>query len=176
VNAPLPESAALSAVDRARRQADVAQALGSALPAHALLWRAEDTGPYECDGLTAYREKPLVVALPESEAQVAAVLRICHRLGVPVVARGRRHGPVGRRPAARTRRDAEPGQVQPHRAHRRPGADGHRAERRPQPRHQRSGGAARPLLRARPEQPDRLHDRRQRRRELGRRALPQVRA
>jgi glycolate oxidase len=90
VNAPLPESAAasLSAVDRARRQADVVQALGSALPAHALLWRGEDTGPYECDGLTAYREMPLVVALPESEAQVAAVLRICHRLRVPVVARG----------------------------------------------------------------------------------------
>ncbi len=88
MNAPLPESAALSAVDRARRQADVVHALGSALPAHALLWTAEDTGPYECDGLTAYREKPLVVALPESESQVAAVLRSCHRLGVPVVARG----------------------------------------------------------------------------------------
>ena len=44
--------------------------------------------PYECDGLTAYREQPLVVALPESEAQVAAVLRACHALDVPVVARG----------------------------------------------------------------------------------------
>ena len=44
--------------------------------------------PYECDGLTAYRELPLVVALPETEAQVAAVLGACHRLDVPVVARG----------------------------------------------------------------------------------------
>ena len=88
MNAPLPASAALSAVDRPRRQADVVHALGSALPAHALLWQREDTTPYECDGLTAYREQPLVVALPESESQVAAVLRICHRLGVPVVARG----------------------------------------------------------------------------------------
>ena len=44
--------------------------------------------PYECDGLTAYREQPLVVALPETEAQVAAVLATCHRLEVPVVARG----------------------------------------------------------------------------------------
>jgi hypothetical protein len=35
----------------------------------------EDTTPYECDGLTAYRQQPLVVALPETEAQVAAVLR-----------------------------------------------------------------------------------------------------
>ena len=50
-----------------------------------------------------------------------------------------------------------------------------RAMRRAQPRDQRGGRAARPVLRARPEQPDRLHDRRQRGRELGRRALPEVR-
>ncbi|MGZ5156575.1 MAG: FAD-linked oxidase C-terminal domain-containing protein [Caldimonas sp.] len=73
---------------RGRRQAEVVAALGAALPAHALLWQREDTVPYECDGLTAYREQPLVVALPESEAQIAAVLAICHRLEVPVVARG----------------------------------------------------------------------------------------
>ena len=58
------------------------------LPAHALLWHGEDTVPYECDGLTAYRQTPLVVALPETEAQVAAVLKACHALQVPVVARG----------------------------------------------------------------------------------------
>ncbi|MDH6592276.1 glycolate oxidase [Variovorax sp. TBS-050B] len=58
------------------------------LPAHALIWHAEDTTPYECDGLTAYRQRPLVVALPETEAQVAAVLSACHALGAPVVARG----------------------------------------------------------------------------------------
>ena len=58
------------------------------LPAHALLWQAEDTIPYECDGLTAYRERPMVVALPETEAQVSAVLKACHALDVPVVARG----------------------------------------------------------------------------------------
>ena len=62
--------------------------LRSVLPAHALLFRSEDTTPYECDGLTAYRQAPLVVALPETEDQVAAVLRVCHRLNVPVVARG----------------------------------------------------------------------------------------
>ncbi|KTT27228.1 FAD-linked oxidase C-terminal domain-containing protein [Pseudacidovorax intermedius] len=73
---------------RAERQAHVVRALGSLLPAHALLWQAEDTTPYECDGLTAYRQRPLVVALPETEAQVQAVLRTCHGLGVPVVARG----------------------------------------------------------------------------------------
>lgn len=76
------------AIDRAARQAEVVEALSKVLPGHALLWRREDTVPYECDGLTAYREQPLVVALPEDDAQVAAVLRTCSRLGVPVVARG----------------------------------------------------------------------------------------
>ncbi len=75
-------------VDRTHRQAEVVAALGQVLPGHALLWHREDTIPYECDGLTAYREQPLVVALPENEAQVAAALAVCHRLGVPVVARG----------------------------------------------------------------------------------------
>ncbi len=64
------------------------QALLQNLPAHALLWHSEDTAPYECDGLTAYRQRPLVVALPETYAQVQAVMQACHRLGVPVVARG----------------------------------------------------------------------------------------
>lgn len=77
-----------TANDRAARQAEVVNALKAVLPAHALLWRREDTVPYECDGLTAYREQPLVVALPESDEQVAAALRTCHRLKVPVVARG----------------------------------------------------------------------------------------
>lgn len=73
---------------RAALQAQVVQALGAHLPAHMLLWHAEDTTPYECDGLTAYRQRPMVVCLPETEAQVQAVLRTCHALGVPVVARG----------------------------------------------------------------------------------------
>jgi glycolate oxidase len=88
MNAPLPTAAAEDAAERARRQADVVAALRGVLPAHALLWHREDTVPYECDGLTAYREQPLVVALPETEGQVAAVLRACHALDVPVVARG----------------------------------------------------------------------------------------
>ncbi|MGQ9724906.1 MAG: FAD-linked oxidase C-terminal domain-containing protein [Tepidimonas sp.] len=77
-----------SAVRRADRQAEVVRALSLVLPPHALLWTAEDTTPYECDGLTAYRERPLAVALPETEEQVQAVLRTCHLLKVPVVARG----------------------------------------------------------------------------------------
>jgi glycolate oxidase len=74
--------------ERAARQAQAVAALGPLLPAHALLWHSEDIVPYECDGLTAYRQLPLVVALPETEAQVAAVLQACHALRMPVVARG----------------------------------------------------------------------------------------
>ena len=77
-----------TSTERAQRQAEVVQALSACVPQHALLWQPEDTTPYECDGLTAYRQRPLVVALPETEAQVAAVLKSCHALGVPVVARG----------------------------------------------------------------------------------------
>jgi glycolate oxidase len=58
------------------------------LAPHSLLYQTEDTTPYECDGLTAYRQRPLLVALPETEDQVAAVLKVCHGLNVPVVARG----------------------------------------------------------------------------------------
>ena len=87
MNAPLSPSTE-AALDRAALQARVVHALAQHLPAHALLFHAEDTTPYECDGLTAYRQRPLVVALPETEAQVQAVLRCCHALNVPVVARG----------------------------------------------------------------------------------------
>jgi len=58
------------------------------IPEHCLLYQDEDTTPYECDGLSAYRQRPLMVVIPESEEQVATVLRACHDLGVPVVARG----------------------------------------------------------------------------------------
>ncbi len=80
--------AAPTALQRTERQAQIVRALESVLPRHALLWNAEDTTPYECDGLTAYRQRPLLVALPETQAQVQAVLRACHALDVPVVARG----------------------------------------------------------------------------------------
>ena len=87
MNAPATPTQ-VTQLERTQRQAEVVQALKAVLPAHALLWQVEDTAPYECDGLTAYRERPLVVALPETEAQVAAALKACHALGAPVVARG----------------------------------------------------------------------------------------
>ena len=58
------------------------------LPAGAVLSSPEELKPYECDALTLYRQTPLAVALPADEAQVAAVLRLCHELKVPVIARG----------------------------------------------------------------------------------------
>jgi len=87
MNAPT-STEQLDDLQRVQRQAQVVQALQAVLPAHTLLWHNEDTTPYECDGLTAYRQRPLVVALPETEAQVQAVLKTCHALQVPVVARG----------------------------------------------------------------------------------------
>jgi glycolate oxidase len=72
----------------AQRQSEVVAALTGLLPRGALLFRHEDTVAYECDALTAYRTSPLAVVLPETEAQVAAVLGICHQMGVPVIARG----------------------------------------------------------------------------------------
>ena len=74
MNSPTTDSAAAPA-RRAELQDRVVQALRAHLPAHALLYQTEDTTPYESDGLTAYRTRPLVVALPETEAQVGAVLR-----------------------------------------------------------------------------------------------------
>ena len=70
------------------RQREVAEALRAFLPARAVLYEEEDTRPYECDGLTAYRQLPMVVALPETEEQVRRVLEVCSSLKVPVVPRG----------------------------------------------------------------------------------------
>ena len=85
-------STALSAADlmkgRAQRQREVVAALAEILPRAAILSRHEDTAPFECDALTAYRTSPMVVVLPDTEAQVAALLKICHKMEVPVVARG----------------------------------------------------------------------------------------
>jgi len=62
--------------------------LRAVLPTGSVLFSEEDTRPYECDGLAAYRQLPSAVALPQNEAEVIAVLKACHRLGVPIVPRG----------------------------------------------------------------------------------------
>jgi glycolate oxidase len=74
-------------VDPERRRA-VAAALRAVLPARAVLADPEDTRPYECDGLAAYRQLPMVVTLPDDEAQVLAILKVCREMNVPIVPRG----------------------------------------------------------------------------------------
>ncbi len=75
------------APDPARR-AELLKALRRLLPADAVLERHEELRPYECDGLSAYRQLPLLVVLPRSVDEVQQVMRLCHERGVPVVARG----------------------------------------------------------------------------------------
>ncbi|MFT5000096.1 MAG: glycolate oxidase [Paracoccaceae bacterium] len=62
--------------------------LRSVLPDDAVIDDVVETRAYECDALTAYRCPPLAVVLPTSTEEVAAVLKICHDGGVPVVPRG----------------------------------------------------------------------------------------
>src|SRR5690242_8226547 len=62
--------------------------LGAVLPQECLLVTPEQVAPFECDGLSAFRQLPLAVVLPEDERQVQQVLQICHRHRAPVVARG----------------------------------------------------------------------------------------
>jgi glycolate dehydrogenase FAD-linked subunit len=66
----------------------VVAALREFLPARAILHEEEDTRPYECDGLTAYRQLPMVVAMPETEEQVRRILQVCSSMKIPVVPRG----------------------------------------------------------------------------------------
>jgi glycolate oxidase len=81
------QEADFTAVDGGVRERLLAE-LAGIVPAAALLVSAEDLRPYECDGLSAYRRLPVAVVLAASEAEAAAVLGVCDRLGVPVVARG----------------------------------------------------------------------------------------
>ncbi|RRD56714.1 FAD-binding protein [Comamonadaceae bacterium OH2545_COT-014] len=83
-----PGHAAGHQLSKQELQTKVIKALVRVLPPESLLWADEQTAAYECDGLAAYRQRPLAVALPADDAQVQAVLRTCHELGVPVVARG----------------------------------------------------------------------------------------
>ena len=78
---------AIATIDTTR-QGEVARALRAFLPESAVLFNVEDVKPYECDGLSAFKQVPMVVALPANEAEVQRVLQTCHRMRVPVVPRG----------------------------------------------------------------------------------------
>ena len=79
------------------------------MPGEGVIATEREMRPFESDGLTAYRQLPMVVVLPETTAQVSAVLRYCHGEGHQGGAARRRHLAVGRRAAARRRRAARHG-------------------------------------------------------------------
>ena len=58
------------------------------LPKESLLHETEAMQPFECDGLSAYRQLPALVCLPDTVEHIQAIMRICHELQVPVVPRG----------------------------------------------------------------------------------------
>ncbi len=69
-------------------RAELLKALHSFLPPDAVLEQEEELRPYECDGLSAYRQIPMLVVLPHTLDQVQRIMRLCHSRGIPVVARG----------------------------------------------------------------------------------------
>src|SRR5881396_4451133 len=79
---PEPDRAVLE-----RRDAIVA-ALRTIVPGEGVIAAEREMRPYEADGLTAYRQLPMVVALPDTTPQVSRVLAFCHAEGIKVVPRG----------------------------------------------------------------------------------------
>lgn len=70
------------------RKDEIVARLRAVLPADAVISDIAQTRAYECDGLTAYRCPPMCAVLPANTDEVAAVLKICHDMDVPVVPRG----------------------------------------------------------------------------------------
>lgn len=79
---PTPDARVLS------RKAEIVARLQGVLPMDAVIHEPHETRVYECDALTAYKCPPLAAVLPSSTAEVSAVLKVCHAMGVPVVPRG----------------------------------------------------------------------------------------
>src|SRR5690349_4855755 len=79
---PDPDSAVLA------RRAEIVRALSAIVPGEGVISNEREMRPYESDGLTAYRQLPFVVVLPETTEQVSWVLRYCHEHGIRVVPRG----------------------------------------------------------------------------------------
>jgi glycolate oxidase len=79
---PAPDQAVLA------RRAAIVAALRAIVPGEGVIDAEEELRAYECDGLSMYRQVPMVVCLPSTTAQVAQVLRYCHEHGVKVVPRG----------------------------------------------------------------------------------------
>src|SRR5438094_897924 len=79
---PLPDQTVLARRDR------IVAALRKIVPGEGVIAAEQEMRPYESDGLTAYRQLPMVVVLPETTTQVAQILKYCHGEGIKVVPRG----------------------------------------------------------------------------------------
>lgn len=82
IKMPLPDQAVLG------RRAVIVDALRAIVPGEGVIDSAAEMLPYESDGLTAYRQPPMVVVLPDTTEQVSRVLRYCHENNIKVVPRG----------------------------------------------------------------------------------------
>ncbi len=170
-------SVKMAAVDQAiltRRDAIVA-ALRAIVPGEGVIATEREMRPFESDGLTAYRQLPLVVVLPDTTEQVSRVLRYCHEQTIKVVPRGAGTSLSGGALPLEDGVLLGHVEVQPHPRDRlrQPGRGG--GARRDQSGHQPGGRGRGLLLRARSVLADRLHHRRQHRGEFRRRALPEIR-
>src|SRR5947209_16734330 len=79
---PEPDAAVLA------RRAAIVRELNAIVPGEGVISAEREMRPYESDGLTAYRQVPMVVVLPGTTEQVSRVLRYCHEHGIKVVPRG----------------------------------------------------------------------------------------
>jgi glycolate oxidase len=79
---PVPDAALI------HRRAEIAAALGRIVPAEAVILSEDERRAYESDGLTAYRQPPLLAVLPSTTEQVAGILRYCRENAIKVVPRG----------------------------------------------------------------------------------------
>ena len=70
------------------RRTEIVSDLRRILPAECVIAEEEELRAYECDGLTAYRQLPLIVVLPETTEQVSDVLQYCYGEGIKIVPRG----------------------------------------------------------------------------------------
>ncbi|NKB19327.1 MAG: FAD-binding protein [Alphaproteobacteria bacterium] len=79
---PEPDAATIA------RRASILDELRRIVPAASVIAEEEGLRAYECDGLTAYRQLPLIVVLPETTEQISRILRYCNEAGVKIVPRG----------------------------------------------------------------------------------------
>jgi len=70
------------------KRTEIIAALRRIVPGEGVIAEEEELRAYECDGLTAYRQLPMIVVLPESKQQVSDILKYCHGRGVKIVPRG----------------------------------------------------------------------------------------